>query len=70
MPRDVRVAVPWYKPAENRTGRVPDYFLHETDGWLVFPYEMTGLSRDEIVEHKPFLRPIIDRLDRHFDKSR
>ena len=25
MPHDVRVAVPWYKPARNRTGRVPDY---------------------------------------------
>jgi len=69
MPRDVRVAVPWYKPAENRTGRVPDYFLHETDRWLVLPYEMTGLSRDEIAEHKPFLAPIIDKLDRHFDNS-
>ena len=62
MPRDVRIAVPWYKPARNRTGRVPDYYLHETDQWLVLPYELNGLSLDEIRAHKPFLAPLIDRL--------
>ena len=62
MPRDVRIAVPWCKPARNRTGRVPDYYLHETDKWLVLPYEMNGLSLDEIRAHKPFLAPLVDRL--------
>ena len=62
MPRDVRIAVPWYKPARNRTGRVPDYYLHETDKWLVLPYELNGLSLDEIRTHKPFLAPVLDRL--------
>ena len=62
MPHDVRIAVPWYKPARNRTGRVPDYYLHETDQWLVLPYELNGLSLDEIRAHKPFLAPLIDRL--------
>jgi hypoxanthine phosphoribosyltransferase len=59
MPQDVRVAVPWYKPGQNRTERVPDYFLHETDDWLVLPYEITGLSDAEIAEHKPWLLPIL-----------
>ncbi len=62
MPHDVRIAVPWYKPARNRTGRVPDYSLHETDEWLVLPYELTGLSLDEIRTHKPFLAPLVERL--------
>ncbi len=62
MPHDVRIAVPWYKPARNRTGRIPDYYLHETDQWLVLPYELNGLSLDEIRAHKPFLAPLIDRL--------
>ena len=62
MPHDVRVAAPWYKPARNRTGHVPDFFLHETDKWLVLPYEMNGLSLDEIRAHKPFLAPMVDRL--------
>ena len=62
MPHDVRIAVPWYKPARNRTGRVPDYSLHETDKWLVLPYELTGLNLDEIRTHKPFLAPLVERL--------
>ena len=62
MPRDVRIAAPWYKPARNRTGRVPDYYLHETDKWLVLPYELNGLSVEEIRTHKAFLAPLIARL--------
>ena len=62
LPHDVRIAVPWYKPARNRTGRIPDYHLHETDRWLVLPYELNGLSVDEIRTHKPFLAPLIARL--------
>lgn len=60
MPHDVRIAVPYYKPTKNRTGRVPDYFLHETDDWLVLPYEITGLSEAEIAAHKPWLSPILE----------
>lgn len=62
MPHDVRVAVPWYKPSNNRTGREPDYFLHTTDNWLVLPYELNGLSLTEISRHKPFVKPILDEL--------
>ena len=62
LPHDLRIAAPWYKPTRNRTGRVPDYYLHETDTWLVLPYELNGLSVDEIRTHKPFLAPLIDRL--------
>ena len=63
MPEDVRVAVPWYKPAQNRTDRVPDYYLHETDDWLVLPWELNGLTREEIDRHKSFLTPIFDGLN-------
>ncbi len=62
MPEDVRVAVPWYKPANNRTGRAPDFYLHETDDWLVLPWELNGLTREEIYRHKAFLRPIFEGL--------
>ena len=62
LPHDVRVAVPWYKPTRNRTGRVPDYYLHKTDKWLVLPYELNGLSLEEIRARKPFLAPLIARL--------
>jgi len=63
MPGDVRVATPWHKPSFNKTGRVPDYTLHETDEWLVFPYELTGLNREEIEQHKAYLKPIMDDID-------
>jgi len=53
MPEDTRVATLYYKPGSRRTDRGPDYFLHETDDWLVLPYELSGLSPDEIRLHKP-----------------
>ena len=58
-PRDIRVAVPWYKPARNLTERVPDYYLHETDQWLKYPHSLEGLSRDEVAEARPALFEII-----------
>jgi len=63
MPEDFRVATPWYKPAKNRTERKPDYHLHTTDDWLVLPYEMVGLSQQEIIDNKSWLQPILDTLE-------
>ena len=51
MPR-IKVATPWYKPAKNITDITPDYFVHETDAWLVFPHEIVGLTQQEIVDNK------------------
>ena len=51
MPR-MKVATPWYKPAKNVTDITPDYFVHETDAWLVFPHELVGLTQQEILDHK------------------
>ena len=63
-PQDIRVAVPWYKPTRNRTGRVPDYYLHETAEWLKYPHSLEGLSREEVASQRPELWRIIrDRLD-------
>ncbi len=47
-PHDIRVATVYYKPRKNITTRVPDYFVHETDKWLVFPHELAGLTDDDI----------------------
>jgi hypothetical protein len=43
--------------------RVPDYFVHETNDWLVLPYELSGLSVGELRAHRPELGSIIDRLE-------
>lgn len=57
--RELRIACPWYKPGSSRTGLVPDYHLHETDAWLVFPHELMGLSADEIPAGKGRLAPLL-----------
>ena len=62
MPNDLRIATPWYKPAKNRTGRAPDYFIHQTDKWLVFPHELQGLSSDEVAIGKPEIADIVNGL--------
>ena len=59
LPGDIRVAVPYYKPARNQTDRVPDYYLHETDQWLKFPHSLEGLSMQEVKENRPELANII-----------
>jgi hypothetical protein len=60
MPEDVRIATVWNKPDHNRTGQMPDYFLYETDDWLVLPYELKGLTRQQVREHKPVVASLID----------
>jgi len=62
LPGDIRIATVWYRPTE-KTVRVPDYYVHETKDWLVLPYELSGLSVDELRKHRPELESIIDRLE-------
>jgi uncharacterized protein len=64
MPRSVKIATPWYKPASNETSLKPDYHLHETDKWIVFPHELAGLTFEEIARGKAELEPILDILKR------
>ena len=64
LPADIRVASVWYRPTP-RTLRTPDYFVHETDDWLVLPYELSGQSLDELRENRSELAGIFDRLERH-----
>lgn len=61
MPQEVRIATPWYKPGNNQTLLKPDYFIHETDQWLVFPHEMKGLQKEEILANKPEMRALFER---------
>ncbi|HFB54768.1 MAG TPA: hypoxanthine phosphoribosyltransferase [Hellea balneolensis] len=58
-PHDIRVAVPWYKPTANQTDRVPDYYVHTTDKWLNFPYELDGVTPEEMREHIPEIYDIV-----------
>jgi hypothetical protein len=62
LPHDIRIATVWYRPTE-RTIRPPDYYVHETGDWLILPYELTGLTIDELRAHKAEIAPVIDRLE-------
>jgi hypoxanthine phosphoribosyltransferase len=64
LPRDIRVATVWYRPTP-RTLRTPDYFVHETEDWLVLPYELSGQSISELRENRPELAGTLDRLERY-----
>ena len=59
---EIKIATPYFKPQKNLTGREPDYYIHETESWLVFPHELEGLSLQEIKKFKPELSNLIDRL--------
>jgi hypoxanthine phosphoribosyltransferase len=61
LPHDIRVATVWYRPTE-KTRQPPDYFVHETADWLVLPYELTGMSVDDIKATRPELADIAERL--------
>ncbi len=62
-PAEIRVACPWYKSSKNSVNFEPDYFLHESAEWLVFPHELAGLDISEIRESKKDLGGILDLLE-------
>ena len=59
-PRDIRIAVPWYKPSRNQTDIEPDYYEHETAEWLVFPHELDALTPEELRASRPRIADIIE----------
>lgn len=61
-PTDLRVAVPWFKPSRNETDMLPDFYLRETDEWLVFPHELDALSPEELYAARPALHDIVRKV--------
>ena len=59
---EIKVATPYFKPNKNQTIRQPDFYLHETEKWLVFPHELEGLSIEEIIEFKPELADFAEKI--------
>ena len=52
-PQTIRTATVYYKPGKRVVECVPDYFIHETEEWLVFPHELQGLTDEEVSASKP-----------------
>lgn len=61
-PDVIRVATVYYKPNKNQTDMVPDFYMKETDDWLVFPHELKDLSAAEIREKKGLTLPSREAL--------
>jgi uncharacterized protein len=53
FPEQFRTASVYFKHSRNRTSTRPDFYVHTTDDWLVFPHEVQGLTREEILANKP-----------------
>lgn len=63
MPSEIRIGTAYFKPKQNRTNRVPDYYVHATEQWLVFPHELNGLTPNEIRDNKPCLANVVNQLN-------
>lgn len=59
---DIRLATIYTKPGNSQPLDLPHYYLHETDKWLVFPHELSGLPIAELLARKPGIDAIRDRL--------
>ena len=51
-PEQIKIATLYFKPQNNETGLNPDFYLTETNRWLVFPHELKGLTIEEIRKSK------------------
>ena len=58
-PENIRIATTYYKPENRKTDFAPEYFVHETSNWLIFPHELDGLSENEIEKYKPNVSKLI-----------
>ena len=63
MAKELRIAAPYYRSVAGVAGKPPDYFLQQTEDWLVLPYELTGISRAEMATHKAWIIPLLDELN-------
>lgn len=61
-PGEIKIATIYYKPDNSKVDFVPDFYIHETDKWLVFPHELDGLSREEIINDKPEIDHVKETL--------
>ena len=49
----IKIATVYYKPMTSSI--LPDYYLYESDEWIVFPHELVGLNKEELVNKKLYI---------------
>lgn len=57
--KQVRTATLYFKQRSHADGLAPDYFLRETNRWVVFPHEIVGLTAEEIKCKDPELAQVL-----------
>ena len=64
-PEDIKIATTYFKPENRKTEFIPDYYIHETSNWLIFPHELDGLTNSEIEEFKPNVSKLIQGVKKN-----
>lgn len=54
------IATLYFKPKNNQTEIVPDFYLKATDEWIVFPHELEGLTPEEIRLKDPTIAALFE----------
>lgn len=49
MPSEIKIATIYYKPTKNTQDFSPDFYIHESNEWIVFPHELVDLTPEEIL---------------------
>ncbi|MFO7936228.1 MAG: phosphoribosyltransferase family protein [Kiritimatiellia bacterium] len=57
---DIRFATVYWKPTQNQTDLKPDFFVKQTDKWIVFPHELDGLEPEEVRRKHPAIYNLLD----------
>jgi len=57
---EMRMACVYWKPQKNLTKVLPDFYTKDIgNDWIVFPHEIEGLTKEEILEKDPLLSQIL-----------
>ena len=56
---EVRLATVYWKPNQSQTDIRPDFYVRETDAWIVFPHELDGLTPAEVKVKDPLLHDLL-----------
>ena len=53
LPQEIRTACLFHRTEQGEIDLQPDYVIETVDTWLTLPYELKGLSEQELADHKP-----------------
>ena len=56
---NIKLATLYYKPNANQTDLTPDFFVTETEQWIVFPHELMDLTPEEIEKKDPRISALL-----------